>query len=57
MQDNAKRDWVIVISDKTEKVETRIVRSCDEETASDAAEKLTSEYHSADYSWTLHKIL
>ncbi len=57
MKDATQLDWVIVISDKTDKIETRIVRNCDEETASAAAEKLTLEYRNSGCSWSLHKIL
>ncbi len=57
MKDATPRDWVIVISDGTDKIETRIVRNCDEETASAAAEKLTLEHRNSGCSWELHKIL
>jgi hypothetical protein len=53
-----KTDWVIIISDKTEKIMSKIVKDCDEETASIVAEKLISEYpQNGDYSWALHKII
>jgi hypothetical protein len=52
-----KIDWVIIISDGAEKIESRIVEKCDEETATIIAEKLMLKYSGGKYFYSLHKIL